>query len=1350
MRSLLILLLAQHFISCFSTTNNTVIIEKLSTKQGLSQNTINCIFQDSQGFMWFGTNDGLHRYDGYEFKVYRPDKGRKNALSSLPVISVCEDSGNCLWIAYADDYLDIYDLKTEITIPVTINGNNRPDIRKIYNLNGDIWLCGRSEIYKAEKTNDSIFFRTVKTPMPSTLVLYSLNYYKGDVLAITNIGTRKIIKDKESDNQFTLSDKPISANNRFLNAVFYSKEVPISGEKQLCFLDTINRIDKTINYRSRFLLNDSHNNLWITSNKELYLYAQDSIQSWIFKRIKSNIAGKEKFDLMGDYITQVYEDSDGNFWIGTQNSGVTKISNKTNVFMHFYFERGNIIKTVFVDSHDGLWLGMSNREVKYLPESSHYSSNSEFKTLNNGTLNRQKVFGLFELKNPDKSIVFISPYSKNYDHAFKLTTHIPVPIALPEPLCNIDGIICDMAEDDNTIWISTYYNGLYSYDKKTNSMNHFTMSNGLLSNTVRSLLVDSDKNIWIGTDKGLQRISADERKLSNPYFKTYIAQPDSQSALSHNYILPIIESSSKTIWVGTLGGGLNKFMGDSVGFKHIDTSTGLPNNVIKAILEDDDGFLWVSSNKGLSRIDTASLHVLNFDEEDGLQGAEFSEFAACKLSNGHLVFGGFNGINVFNPYEVVVDTTLPHLVFTDFYLFNKPVVPGENRQGRAILKNSINYCDTIELYHNENSFTVFFSGLHYSSSYKLKYKYKLEGLDKEWIETTSEYRRAKYTGLKPGNYRLIVMVANANEKWNHQSKIIYINILPPWWKTKKAVFLYLVILLAFIILLRRFYEKQNVLRQQLQMTRFEKEKIEELNAIKLKFFTNISHEFRTPLTLISNYIDRLTDIWESGDTKKIGSDLQIAKRNTNVLLRLMNQLMDFRKLEQGKMRLSISEQNIVVFLREIADNFTVLTQKKNIHYQINIPQEPIHIWFDPSAMEKIIYNLLGNAFKYTPEGKSIEVAIKDTPTQVMITIKDTGIGIKRERQEKIFDCFQHSDHISDPNHASTGIGLCLTKELVVLHGGALDLISEENKGTEFRLSLNKGTHHFNEEWVVYGDSGFTPKNKPKVIAPVQQEQTLSSHQTTANGQYKLLIIDDHVEIRELLSTGLNHSFTILEAENGEAGLHLCRKQMPDIIISDVMMPVMDGFQLCKTIKTDRDLCHIPVILLTVKSTDESYIEGFEVGADAYIPKPFNLRILQGQIHSILNSRKLFQSQLKANSIELSDHTQLSMHDKEFLMKLNDLVEKHLHEPTFTVQFIASACGFTPKTLIAKMRQLFGETPKIYIRNKRLERAAKLLETGNYNVAQVTFDVGYSDLNHFRVAFKDYFGVTPSNYINSIN
>jgi signal transduction histidine kinase/DNA-binding response OmpR family regulator/streptogramin lyase len=932
-----------------------------------------------------------------------------------------------------------------------------------------------------------------------------------------------------------------------------------------------------------------------------------------------------------------------------------------------------------------------------------------------------------------------------------------------DPTTLSDDKISVLYEDSfGILWIGTVAGGLNRYDDSNAQFisykNDPDDSTTLSHNRVYTIVEDKTGTIWIGTfGGGLNKFKRDTED-----FIHYLSDPENRFSLSNNKIYSILEDQSGYFWIGTVGGGLNKFDRGKDIFHHYRETDGLANDVIYGILEDDHRNLWLSTNKGLSKFNINQESFKNFDWRDGLQHDEFNQGAAFKNKSGEMFFGGINGFNIFHPDSIRDYTETPEIAITDFLLLNKPVSIGfDTLWSRTILEKSISETEIIELNYDDNVFSIEFAALDFRNPEKNKYAYIMEGFNEEWTYTNADRRFATYTNLDPGEYVFRIKGSNADGIWNEKGASLKLIIHPPWWATWWAYVAYLLVFISVFISSTRFYLNRQRLKHQLMLEHDHAEKLEEMDHMKSRFFANISHEFRTPLTLILGPAENIV--------KRISSDpvkeADLITRNSKRLLQLVNQLLDLSKLDAGKLELKTSAGNIVSFVRGISLSFESLSESKDIILKIKSNREFIEVYFDREKMIKVLTNLLSNAFKFSPEGEKVLITIEEKENNsVEIKIRNTGIGIPMKELPKLFNRFYQVDSSQTKEYEGSGIGLALTKELIELHHGTITVESKERDSgskdfawTQFTINLPLGIMHLKNNEIVQPkiDRPASETEDEKLLEheiSLEEEDYLSKKTFTESKvlhnetKLTILVVEDNYDMRGYIKESLSENYLIEEAINGEQGVRIAMKIIPDLIISDLMMPKMDGVELTRVLKNDEITSHIPIIMLTAKSGQESRIEGLQTGADDYLTKPFDLKELQIRVDNLINIRKKLQEKFSKGEFLTRKPIakKLKSIDEKFLAKVIEIIEKHLSEEEFSIEDFSKEVGMSRHHLHKKLKAIVGKSPSQYVRSVRLHRAKELIEEGNGNISEIAYNVGFSSPAYFSRCFKKEFGYSPSN------
>jgi signal transduction histidine kinase/ligand-binding sensor domain-containing protein/DNA-binding response OmpR family regulator len=1343
----------------------------LNVSDGLSNNQILSIYKDHSGFLWFGTMAGLNRYDGYSFRIFEHNVHNPKSVSDNYIEGITEDQNNNLWILSHSNY-NIYNPVTEtfrqdfniylreLNIPFpTVNYITR-------GIGGNVWfVCNGQGIAKFDKlTRHIIIFRPVAGKSSSLLndaistvhedasgilwiiykngILDKLDSKTGQVV-FRNMNIKESIRGKNLDfDIFTDSDLDVwvtstnspqgifyynakdltfrhiteTHNGTGLNTMF-ARFVTQSGDGNIWVATDhggVNIIDKKT-FKVTYLVNNPIDGKSISQNSINALYRDDNGIIWLgtfkqgvnyyhsdifrFSTIRHEIGNPES--LSYDDINCFSEDKKGNLWIGTNGGGLIYFDRKNNTFKQYLNNpanpnsiTGNVIVSLYTDKNNNLWIGtyFSGLDV---------FDGSRFKHFKN---------------NPD------NPQSISNNNIWKI-----------------------FQDNNNRIFIGTLGGGLDLYNPEKQNFSHLNTSvpNSLRDNFVSSLCQDSQGDIWVGTSNGISILDKTSLKL-----KKWLLNTNKSNSLSNNNVLSVLKDDKGTIWVGTRE-GLCCYQEKSNTFLVFTEENGIVDNTINSIIQDFNGNLWVGTPKGLcnlirnKKMGKTSYQAKNYYESDGLQSKEFNFNAALITAAGELVFGGPAGMNIFKPGDIKVNMSLPEVVLTGFSVYNNNIRVNENINGRVLLKEDISLTSEITLKYRENFFVIEFAALNFLQPEKIRYSYKLECFSKEWITVGSNERKATFTNLDPGEYIFKVKATNNDGFWSEKETTIKIKVLPPFWRTYFAFGLYLLIVLSILYFSRKFILERARMKFKLEQEHAEAQRMHELDMLKIKFFTNVSHEFRTPLSLILAPIEKLLKNAADGELKK---QYETISKNAKRLLNLVNQLLDFRKMEVQQVTLKPVKSDLVAFVREAVYSFSDLSDKTGTQLTFETELKMLETSYDPDKLEKILFNLLSNAFKFTGTSGKVKVELllsKDartaensTPREyVLIMVSDNGIGIAKEKQEKIFEPFFQNDVPIELVNQGTGIGLAIVREFVKAHEGFIELESESGQGSCFKVYLPI----------------LEPENIQSLDVKTQEDltQTKSLQEdfaSTKTDMPVILLVEDNEDFRFYLKDNLKQDYLIVEAGNGSEGFKVAVDILPDIIVSDVMMPVMDGIELCKKIKSDTRTSHIPLVLLTAKSTEEQILTGIQTGADDYITKPFNFEILLSKIKNIINRReKIRQTFSKHIEIKPGEITFTPL-DEQLIQKAMALVETNLSNADFSVEELSRELGMSRVHLYKKLLAITGKSPIEFIRIVRLKVAAQLLSKSQLTISEIAYKVGFNNPKYFSKYFKEEYNMLPSQYI----
>ncbi|TXE07023.1 response regulator [Seonamhaeicola algicola] len=1360
---------------------NSIYFNHITTNDGLSQNDVNSIYQDKEGFMWFATHDGLNKYDGYNFTVYTPDRNNPNSINSNLTYTITGDNKGNLWVGTTGNGLNYFDKALNKFFHFTHDDKNPKSITN--NHISSIFKDSKNRLWIGTPTglnlldlnkpidNENARFKNIEIKE----VYQIFEDSKGQIWAASIQGLSKVLIDHENNFELKVVNSEIGLNtNTSVRSICEDNfgRLIIGSSWGMYILD-LNLPNSNVVYVKsnpiNCLLADG-NNIWAGTNNGLNYFINNNQTEIPTLQKTFTYDPRNQYSLSKNIIKSLYKDKTGIIWVGTNGGGINKYDPDRKQFHHIKKTLDpkslsyDKIRSMYEDSNGNLWIGTEGGGLNMLPKnnvSNLYTGYQNFNII-------KKPFAIAEINYLNKkhlliggedfpSLLFLdisNPSKKIKDPDFKSTTEVK------------NSVFSIIEDRYKNIWIGTYRGGIHrwAYYKNTNTYkkdnlrhnknNPYSLSN----NIIRNIFEDTKGNLWFATGNGLCKLTPEQALKKDPKFEVFKNIPGDDTSLSHNYILSIYESKSGDLWFGTFGGGLNKLIPGNKNkaptFKAYSVSEGLPSNVIKGILEDNEGNLWISTNQGLSKFNPKEETFKNYDVNDGLQSNEFQELACVKRANGQLLFGGVNGFNAFYPENITNNTIEANTIITNFSISNKQINIGEKVNGRILFNKDINNIDAIELKHYENSFSIEFAALHYAAPRKNKFAYMLEGFDTDWVYTNSKKRFATYTNLASGNYTLKVKASNNDGVWDTNPTQLKISILPPFWQSNLAYFLYSALIIGILLMYRRFTIIKTTKKHQLELEYIEKEKNEELNRVKLEFFTNISHEFRTPLTLIKGPLKYLQKHGHEIDQKTVQEQYGLMQKNTEYLLRLVNQLLDFRKVNQGKMRLVLRKSNIVHFVREITEPFQFLAKKQDIDFTLIANEEPIMSWFDHEALEKIMSNLLSNAFKFTPQHGAIKINIFiDDQKHVVIKVTDSGSGIDEEKIKNIFERFYTDNKDGKKKQRGVGIGLSFTKSLVDLHQGTIDIQSEPNIETVFtvKLPMERKAYEDLPEITLKDkeDVDFYVRSSEAETAAISINDELIDQNLSLNKSTLpiLLVVDDNADIRKFIKQALSKNYTIYEADNGAMGVELANKLMPSVILTDIVMPEMDGFGLCKNIKTKKETSHIPVIMLTAKLSQETEIEGRKIGADGYIRKPFDIELLELKISNIIKHREDLRKRFNRDiSLKPKEVTVTSM-DEQFLQKAISIVEDNMMNTDFNVEMLVKEMGYSRSNLYSKFKEITGLSSSEFIRNIKLKRAVQLFEQSDYSVKEIMYMTGFNTASYFAKCFKKQFGVIPSEYVS---
>jgi len=1349
--------------------NDNLKFKHLTSDDGLSQNFISCILQDQKGFMWFGTKDGLNRYDGYSFVVYRHDPFDTTTISANYITALYEDSRGYIWIGTLNGGLNCFDRNTEIFhhlhySSIGFDNFNTNEIKAITeDRTGNIWVATRNDgIFKITLKDKNIYAagykhyiheegksKSLSSNNTSTLFIDS----KGILWVATENGLNKFDFFSGGFTYFKIQTKnpkaPSSQYDQSVSAIYESKNGTF-------WLGTVSGLVKFERGSGSFKLfpheyeiyrygwgniiaisEDHHGKLWLATPGELMRF-DPTIN--LYDYFKNDPFNPKSINFSS--ISSLYTDKTGIVWIGTAGMGINLYDSKAERFSTLLKKKegasritGFSVRAILEENNDIVWVSTAvlyrwNRKTGDLKS---YETSSD----------RPDDFGNTGawtlIKSADGKIWAATSeglyrYDPSTEKAKQFKFNPANNSGLPQK-----EVYAVFEDHKGNIWITTenYFSKLIDIDKGL-FQNFRYQSAPSPNELVRPVICQDRKGIfWIGTKDGLIRFDIQKKS-----FLTFKNDPKNPQSLSNDFIKSIYvdpDNSENILWIGTAGGGLNRFDVEKNSFTHFSESDGLPNNVVYGILPDGKGNLWLSTNKGLSKFNPKEKSFRNYDVSDGLQSNEFNTGAYFLSKNGEMFFGGIKGLNYFNPAEIKDNSFIPQIVLTNLKLGDHYIAYKKNN---SILKKSISETDQLVLSYADDVITFEFAVLDYSAPNKNRYAYKLENFNDDWIYSGSLHT-ATYTNLPFGEYIFRVKGSNNDGIWNETGIAIKLLITPPWWSTWWAYILYGFLFLFGLYLIRRYELDRMKLKNQLKLEKLATDSLRNIDQLKSHFFANISHEFRTPLTLILGQVE---SVMSSNIEAKEKGKLHIANRNARRLLTLINQLLDLSKIEAGGIKLNAQRHNIVSFLKSLFYSFESLADSKNINLKFESESSNIPFSFDADKMEKIICNLISNAFKFTPENGEIKLTANITSSYLEIRIKDTGIGIPAESLPHIFNRFYQVDGSSTREQEGTGIGLALTKELVELHKGQIAVSSKVEEGTEFTIQFPIGDlSDENENPYKLSAPNNLYDNITNVVDTSVSKLIPNTLNPESSNQEIVLIVEDNSDVRTYIHEQLEIDYKIIEAANGEEGVSIAQKEIPDLIITDVMMPKKDGYQFCKEIRSNEKTSHVPIIMLTAKAGLDNKIEGLEIGVDAYLTKPFSARELKVRVKNLIYQRKELRKRFSKSLIIKPSEVTAILIDQEFLIKVTNTIESNFEDEQFSVDKLAENMNMSVSQLNRKLNALINQPPGHLIRSFRIQRAADLLKKNFGTIAEICYKVGFNDQAYFSRAFKKQFGVSPSDY-----
>jgi len=1369
----------------FGQNYSNLKFEKYTTSAGLSSSTCTEIYQDSDGFLWFGTIDGLNKYDGYTFKTYKPSITDPFAISNNRILSITGDKTGNLWVGTWNG-LNVFDRERELFYRIVL-GTEKDAAYNSLNVINDVFFDEQNNKVWVATNNGVCLISLVEDYLDRIdelpIQYYVHSPYSGKSLDHNEVTT--VFKDNKGNIWLGTNGKCLNkydqATNSFNRILIDVSSDFILGHLPKIFIEDFdgdfwigndlskmvvwnksenifeirNIVENSIPIFDIYI--DSKGVFWITTDGYgIFLYDK---KLGILKHLEHD--ENNQFSIPNNQISSALEDKAGIYWLSTYNEGICKLVLSKSNFKHYFHKPGVVnslsserAQSVIQDDDGRIWIGTDGGGLNLFNQDTETFQHFLADEADENSLSSNKITYLEKSCNNylwictwDRGLNLFNPTT----HQFKRFVNDP---NNPNSIGD-NSVWCAKEDKNGGLWIGTQTAGLNYFDYKKNQFIRFLTNpadtNSIKSNFVFSLHIDSKNRLFIGTSMGLNVLNLNEaynKGIVNVDFK--LLKNEKIQGYRINFIN---EDHEGNIWLGT-DLGLHQLDGSLNYIRSYTDKDGLPNNLIVGIQEDDHGFLWITSKGGLTQFNPKTNEFVNYTSNDGIQGIEFQSKSIDITNDGKIIVGGINGVNIFDPENFIhkPDSILP--VLTQLRLFNNPVGVGDTLKNRVLLPKPLADLDLIELKYDERHISFDFVALYYANPERINYAYRMKNLDNDFILSGSN-RTANYSSLLPGDYEFEVKTSLYSHWDNAGQTSIKIKVLPPPWKSWWAYTLYVILAVLITWVTLKYYTKI-----------VNEEKEHELDQLKLRFFINVAHEFRTPLTLILNPVDK---ILESENIDEVKDSAKTIQRSSHRLLNLVNQILDFRKVDMGKAEISLLEGDVINFSNLVFDFFKDMAEQKNIQYIFSPAVKSLTSKFDPDKLEKILTNLLSNALKYTGINGKVELVISKktakirsksypfsrTPMQEVLEIMiiDNGIGFSSDHLKNVFSRFYKPDNTK----TGTGIGLNYTKSLVDLLGGSIDVESRKSEGTTVVVKLPMLLDHRAKEVkkLLPGEYSFDQVSIQSVEYEIESTDSVEegsvhsvSIDESSDGREKtILIVEDNKLLQSQLKQELETKYRVFQSFNGEDGLKKALRYFPDIIVSDVMMPEMDGFELCKSLKNNFDTCHIPVILLTARNLDKDKIEGFITGADDYIPKPFNMNVLKIRLENLIASRlKLREKYNAPGGVYISKEVTTNSTDEAFLDKATRVIIDNIDKSDFNLEALLKELSVSRTTFFRKITSITGHSPTQFIRTVRLKYAADLLINKKLPIKEVAYMSGFNSTSYFSKTFREHFKITPNEYI----
>jgi signal transduction histidine kinase/DNA-binding response OmpR family regulator/ligand-binding sensor domain-containing protein len=1331
-------------------TQTMPLYESVSIAQGLSQGMIFDLLQDREGFIWVATKNGLNRYDGYHFSVFTNDPYNPNSLSGNTIVELFEDSQGHIWAGTDNSGVNIYDKKKGIFYRLVHNSNSGSlssnNIKSIVEMSDGRFLVGTVNAGLNIVSLGSDFFEKgasatiTRLALPNNTPLYGMGRDGNGRIWIGGMDGI-IYQYNPRQNSFT-----VMPGAKFYNSGHYNADGRLLANNNLFLANgqAVIPLFDTSRIPAGNLLLNSRDKPWENIHREPYFY---DLARWEAGK-NPDFTAVLPVDTSKRICYPFMIDRSGILWSGSLGYGLRKY---------------HVAKSRFTTQS----VGYSPRLI--VPVSANEIIWADFAyqwwRLKDGISTKAAFSKIPAVTEIDNFIIaktgdyWIKSDNSGY-HKYNPSTHVPKAYPAINP-GQLYGNKQPFIEDSKgNIWFPGQDGAITLLNTATEKTNQFSISNKATKVLITHLYEDKQGSFWVGAETGMAKLQFPKGMTEAPVIQWFYNDNSTRNSLNYNHVSCFLDDPAAPdtyLWISTKGGGLNRLDKTKGTFMQLTTKNGLPDDVVYGLLADSAGNIWGSTNKGIfcmmpNKDKQGNWSFRNFTKADGLQDDEFNTGAFAKLPNGQLAFGGINGINIFNPKIILAANFKPNVFITNLLINNQPVSPGD---ASGVLQKAIEQSDHITLTYLQDILTLEFAALDFTAPAQNKYRYQLVGIDKTWVESGVR-RSATYLHLPDGKYTFKVQGSNSQGIWSDKTAELQITVLPPWWRTWWAYLVYILVIGFAIRLYLKFNVNKARLKAQLQYQQEEAKRARELDSIKTQLYTNITHEFRTPLTVILGMARQVKA--NPGDQFTNGMDMIV--RNGESLLNLVNELLDLSKLESGKMTLQLTNGDLISFLRYIVESFQSLAASQNKQFHFLSDVDKLSVAFDGEKIRQIITNLLSNALKFTPENGNVYVslfqgaALTEGVTQLIIRVKDTGIGIPENQIPYIFDRFYQLDNSATRKAEGTGIGLALTKELVKLLGGSIVVKSPPvgaTKGTEFTVSLPFTVAYQTEAESIAAPTDTLPMSIVSAALPMDSTAFTNGNSATS----LILLVEDNADVVAYTASCLP-DYKLSVGRDGREGFEIATELVPDLIITDVMMPFVDGFEMCRQLRADERTSHIPIIMLTAKADIQSRLEGIDKGADVYLEKPFNKEELLLRIKKLLETRQQLQQYYMklagigstAEPITIAPPEVIV--ENEFVVKVRTAIEAHLEEYDFSVEQLCKKVFMSHSQLHRKLHALVGCSPNKFIRMIRLTKAQELLRHSNESIAAIALAVGFNDPGYFARVFKQEFGCTPQEWQGRLN